>query len=95
MLRAFCGGCCRCCSLLNKPDWEERKRGILRSVDIFNELPRRAFMQMCEKVELVVANPGEKIIAEGEKADCFYIIRHGHLRVTKGHELLTHLSRPS
>ncbi|HEY2994692.1 MAG TPA: cyclic nucleotide-binding domain-containing protein [Methylomirabilota bacterium] len=59
----------------------------LRDVSFFADLDEperqacRRFLK--ERVELVRVDPGQVIFSQGEKADAFYMIRHGHVKTSQ------------
>lgn len=70
----------------------------LRSVTVFRDLPDEFIEQLRTKVELVPFGPGENICHQGERADAFYLVRMGHVKVTETYAdgqsiVLSYLSR--
>jgi CRP-like cAMP-binding protein len=70
----------------------------LRSVPIFKALPQDFLDYLRERVQLVSYSPGEPIVRQREKADAFYLVRMGHVKVFESYAdgqslVLSYLSR--
>ena len=59
----------------------------LRDVNFFASLDAAQLEEcrsfLANRIELVRVDPGQIIFKQGEPADAFYMIRHGHVKVTK------------
>lgn len=55
----------------------------LPPIPLFSDLPREAFIALTERMELVQAEPGEILIAEGEYAASMYIVIQGRVKVVR------------
>lgn len=53
----------------------------LRSNPIFRDLPAEFIEELRDRVELVSFAPGEVIFRQGDRADAFYLVRMGHVKV--------------
>lgn len=53
----------------------------LRSVPVFADLPDDFINELRDKVQLLSFGPGEDITRQGDKADAFYLVRMGHVKV--------------
>ncbi|MBF0457622.1 MAG: cyclic nucleotide-binding domain-containing protein [Nitrospirae bacterium] len=56
---------------------------ILRGVKMFQSISDRALEALAIISEKIICKQNERIIYEGEKAECFYCVVSGSLRVTK------------
>lgn len=56
---------------------------ILRQVDIFKSLPAEALELMVGKMELLHIPQDSMLFSEGEKADYFYVIAKGNLKILR------------
>ena len=81
-------------------DDKYRERSLvthLRSVPLFSTLDMEFFTYLKEHAELVSCNKGEVICRQGDKADAFYLIRSGLVRVAQslpgGEMVRTYLKR--
>ena len=66
---------------------ERALQNHLRGVAFFSALDDDALADcrafLAERVELVRVDPGQIIFTQGERADAFYMIRHGHVKITQ------------
>ncbi len=62
---------------------ERSLKSQLRATPLFRELSDQSIEALAEKVELVSCEPDEVIAAEGQPADCLYLIRSGFIKVSK------------
>jgi CRP-like cAMP-binding protein len=71
----------------------------LRSVPIFSSLTANFINHLREEVELIRYAPGDVIFEQGDKADAFYLVRIGFVKVTEhypgGELVLAYLSKGS
>jgi CRP-like cAMP-binding protein/Fe-S-cluster-containing hydrogenase component 2 len=71
----------------------------LRSVPIFSTLTSNFIEHLREEVELIRYAPGDVIFEQGDKADAFYLVRIGFVKVTEhypgGELVLAYLSKGS
>jgi len=79
---------------------EYRERALsqhLRQVNILSGLDEQFINQLKERVELNSYKKGEVIVKQGDKADAFYLIRFGNVKVSKslpgGDIVLNYLGR--
>ena len=54
---------------------------LLKSSDIFSEIPGELLVQVAELAEEVCFEPDEVILKEGDAGNCMYLIVSGHVRV--------------
>jgi CRP-like cAMP-binding protein len=69
----------------------------LPQIPLFSDLPKNAFIQLLEEMQMRSALPGEGVIHEGAVDDSMFIISHGRVKITKTSEtgsemILAHLS---
>lgn len=81
--------------VLDEP--EEVEPVPLPSIPLFSDLPKNAFIQLMEQMQMRSVLPGEPIIREGDVDDSMFIISSGRVKVTKTTEtgtdlVLAHLS---
>jgi CRP-like cAMP-binding protein/Fe-S-cluster-containing dehydrogenase component len=81
-------------------DRSYRQRALdshLRSVPIFSELTDEFIEGLRDKVELLRFSPGQIICRQGDRADSFYLVRIGFVKVSQAHPggdmILAYLSR--
>lgn len=55
----------------------------LPEIPLFSQLPRRAFVDVLDAMELVECVEGSEIIRPDDPASCLYIVRQGSVRVEK------------
>lgn len=55
----------------------------LPPIPLFSDLPKEAFIALTERMDLVQAEPGEILIAEGEYASSMYIVIQGRVKVVR------------
>lgn len=67
------------------------KRDVLAKVPIFARLSERELLRVMQVAETRSFDGGEVLIKEGDKGDEFFIILEGHVGVTRGGSMLTHL----
>jgi|GEM_PF-253660 tyrosine decarboxylase len=60
------------------------KVAILKSINIFTEMPEYVLAALASLADEVHLQPGETFIQEGELGDCMYIIMAGEVRVHSG-----------
>lgn len=75
---------------------EEETPTELPTIPLFSDLPKNAFIQLLEQMQMRSVLPEETIIREGDVDDSMFIISHGRVKITKttesGSELvLAHL----
>jgi len=83
-----------------KMDAQYRERvlaGHLRNVDLFKDVSEKAMEDFQSRAELVRLRPGAVLWNEGDTADCFYVVRTGHIKVYReapgGTSMITYLRR--
>ncbi len=57
--------------------------GCLRQNRLFTAIPQALTGEICARIPLVSAEPGEVIFYDGEAGDCFYLLCSGGIRVSK------------
>ncbi|MBF0539691.1 MAG: cyclic nucleotide-binding domain-containing protein [Nitrospirae bacterium] len=60
---------------------------ILRNVAMFQQLNQIALHELAEIADKVICMEGDRIISEGQDADCFYCVISGTLKVTKNNPI--------
>lgn len=76
---------------------EEASPAALPTIPLFSDLPKNAFIQLMEQMQMRSVLPDEAIIREGEVDDSMFIVSSGRVKVTKNSEagteiVLAHLS---
>ncbi len=69
------------------------KIAILKTVNIFNEIPDEVLRQAAELLEEVEVPAGETIFNAGDIGDCMYIIVDGQVRVHEGELIINDLGK--
>lgn len=69
------------------------KISILKSVNLFTEIPEEVLAQAAELLGEEQFRAGEVIITKGAEGDCLYIIAEGRVRVHDGDMTLNYLGR--
>ncbi|MBF0338877.1 MAG: cyclic nucleotide-binding domain-containing protein [Nitrospirae bacterium] len=60
---------------------------ILKNVAMFQKLGQGALHELAEIADKVICMEGDRIISEGQDADCFYCVVSGTLKVTKNNPI--------
>ena len=63
-----------------------RRRSLqnhMKSVDLFSDLSPEFLERLQQSARLLRFDPGHIICREGDVSDCFYLVRIGHVKVTK------------
>lgn len=63
---------------------EEVRPGALPKIPLFSDLPEDAFIALFEKCPLQRFDEGQLVFEQGDKADAFYVICSGSVRVFRG-----------
>lgn len=63
---------------------EEIRPGALPKIPLFSDLPEDAFIALFEKCPLQRFDEGQLVFEQGDKADAFYVICGGSVRVFRG-----------
>lgn len=69
--------------------YEEHKRQfadiatLLARIEFFSRLDKHALRSLSYIAERQVFKAGERVVSEGDVADCFYCVADGYLRITK------------
>ena len=68
-----------------------RKRFLelhLRNLELFRHLPKDAYAELKDGVELITKKPGELILDEHDRPDGLYIVRSGFVKIVKNQSAL-------
>lgn len=68
-----------------------RYEEYLRAVPVFSSCDPKALSQIAHLVERVPVEPGEILVREGSRANEFFIVLSGEVRVTRGGRLIATL----
>jgi CRP-like cAMP-binding protein/Fe-S-cluster-containing hydrogenase component 2 len=68
---------------MDKQYRERALHGHMREIDLFHDLDDAILAELENRAELLRVEPGpnERIFAQGDLADAFYVVRCGHIRV--------------
>jgi CRP-like cAMP-binding protein/Fe-S-cluster-containing dehydrogenase component len=83
-------------------DRKYRQRALethIRSVPVFASMPQDFIDYLRDRVELIRYSPGDVIVRQGDRADAFYLVRLGFVKVSERHPggelVLAYLGRGS
>jgi len=73
-------------------------RRFLRNIDLFKDLRKEQIAQLAEMTELSNYEKGERIFYEGDRADGFFVVHSGRVKIFKlsgeGKEQILHVMEP-
>jgi putative peptide zinc metalloprotease protein len=74
--------------------WRVEAAGLIDSLPIFEDLPEEVLSELAGRVRLRTSSAGQAVVRQGERAQVFYVVRKGTLRVVEedphtGEELRT------
>jgi CRP-like cAMP-binding protein len=66
-----------------------QKREALAGMPLFSRLQERELLRIMEVAELLVYDPGEEVMREGERGDQLFIVMEGTLQIVRGEQILS------
>jgi len=61
---------------------------LLNQVPLFCAISETSLLQLCGEMEIINCIPKERITIEGREPDSMYVVRHGHVQLFKGEQML-------
>ncbi|NYT82712.1 Crp/Fnr family transcriptional regulator [Alcaligenaceae bacterium] len=58
-------------------------RSLIKNLDLFRSLSEAELDQALESAQSILLQEGAKVFAQGEEADRFFVLLHGHLKVVQ------------
>jgi len=65
--------------------WRVEAAEMIDALPAFDELPEEVLSDLAGRVRLISHRPGVAIFRQGDRADAFYVVRRGSLRVEEEH----------
>jgi CRP-like cAMP-binding protein len=61
---------------------------LLNQVPLFCAISETSLLQLCGEMEIINCIPNEQITIEGREPDSMFVVRHGHVQLFKGEQML-------